>query len=213
MTTLPLFPKTPAAGLTSPRPAAAGTARPLVIALDVAIGTTGIAGEGWTDHIHANAATLHGRFQQQLDGITSFIRNADRVVMEGAAFSRSHLQGMDQLSAMRWMVRHELWKRGIPYAIVPPDNRTIYATGKARWKDDDGKKLTPTQVKGMVRAAVTARYGVEIEGRWRYDEADAYVLLAMAYDHLGCPLAEVPPTHSRALAGCDWSEFTRAVAR
>lgn len=208
-----LFDQTPAAGLTTTRPAAVST-RPLVIALDVAIGTTGVAGIGWTDHVHATAATLHGRFQQQIDGITSFIRHADHVVIEGAAFSRSHLQGMDQLSAMRWMVRHELWNRGIPYAIVPPDNRTIYATGKARWKDEEtGTKLTTAQVKGMVRDAVHTRYGIDCTGRWRYDEADAYVLLAMAYDHLGTPLADVPPTHSRAVAGCDWSEFTKEVAR
>lgn len=213
MTAQTLFDQTPAAGLTIARPAAVST-RPLVIALDVAIGTTGVAGTGWTDHVHATAATLHGRFQQQMDGITSFVRNADKVVIEGAAFSRSHLQGMDQLSAMRWMVRHELWTRGIPYAIVPPDNRTIYATGKARWKDEEtGKKYTPAQVKGMVRDAVHTRYGVDCTGRWRYDEADAYVLLAMAYDHLGMPLADVPTTHSRAVPGCDWSEFTRAVAR
>ncbi|RLV66310.1 hypothetical protein STAN_1831 [Streptomyces sp. CBMAI 2042] len=211
MTTQTLFDQTPAAGLT-PRPAAV-THRPLVIALDVAIGTTGVAGEGWTDHVHATATTLHGRFQQQLDGIVSFIRNADKVVIEGAAFSKARLQGMDQLAAMRWMVRHELWRRGIPYAIVPPDNRTIYATGKARWKDEEtGTRLTTTQVKGMVRDAVRDRYGVDCTGRWRYDEADAYVLLAMAYDHLGAPLAEVPQTHSRAVAGCDWSEFTPAVA-
>ncbi|MEU2402770.1 hypothetical protein ABZ609_00290 [Streptomyces rubiginosohelvolus] len=211
MTTPTLFDQTPAAGLTT-RPAAV-THRPLVIALDVAIGTTGVAGEGWTDHVHTTATTLHGRFQQQLDGIVSFIRNADKVVIEGAAFSKARLQGMDQLAAMRWMVRHELWRRGIPYAIVPPDNRTIYATGKARWKDEaTGTKLTSTQVKGMVRDAVRDRYGVDCTGRWRYDEADAYVLLAMAYDHLGMPLAEVPPSHSRAVAGCDWSEFTPAVA-
>ncbi|MEU0978503.1 hypothetical protein ABZ488_04735 [Streptomyces griseus] len=212
MTTQTLFDQTPAAGLT-PRPAAV-THRPLVIALDVAIGTTGVAGEGWTDHVHTTAATLHGRFQQQLDGIVSFIRHADKVVIEGAAFSKARLQGMDQLASMRWMVRHELWRRGIPYAIVPPDNRTIYATGKARWKDEaTGTKLTATQVKGMVRDAVRDRYGVDCTGRWRYDEADAYVLLAMAYDHLGMPLADVPATHSRAVAGCDWSDFTPAVAR
>ncbi|SEO82997.1 hypothetical protein [Actinacidiphila rubida] len=199
----------------APPPAALPVAgpRPLVIGLDIAIGTTGVAGHGWTDHVHANAATLHGRFQQQLDGITTFIRSADYVVIEGPAFSKARLMGMDQLAAMRWMVRHELWKRGIPYAVVPPDNRTIYATGRARWKDETGKKLTPAQVKGKVRDNVHARYGVLCEGRWRYDEADAYVLLAMGFDRLGCPLAEVPTTHSRSLDGCDWTEFDKAVAQ
>lgn len=185
--------------------------RPHVIGLDVAIGTTGVAGVGWTEAIHAPDATLHDRIEHQLREIKSYIRCADFVVVEGAAFSKSQLQGMDQLSAMRWMVRQELWRRGIPYAVVPPDNRTIYATGKARWKDDDGKKLTPTQVKGLVRQAVADRYGVECDGRWRYDRADAYVLLAMGLHHLGHPLANVPDAHSRALPGVAWPTDTEAV--
>ncbi len=187
-------------------PATSTAVAPLVIGLDVAIGTTGVAGTGWTDAIHASGKTLHERIDHQLREIKSFIRRAEFVVIEGAAFSRAQLQGADQLSAMRWMVRQELWKRGIPYAVVPPDNRTIYATGRARWKNEAGDKLTPTQVKGMVRQAVADRYGVECEGRWRYDQADAYVLLAMGLHHLGRPLADLPATHSRALAGVAWPD-------
>jgi hypothetical protein len=186
-------------------------APPLVIGLDVAIGTTGVAGTGWAEAIHAPEKTLHERIDHQLREIKSYIRAADFVVIEGAAFSKANLAGMDQLSAMRWMVRQELWKRGIPYAVVPPDNRTIYATGRARWKDEAGAKLTPTQVKGKVRDAVAERYGVECEGRWRYDKADAYVLLAMGLHHLGHPLADVPATHSRALAGADWPTLTEVT--
>lgn len=193
----------PTAPVTVPAPAGAGPA-PLVIGLDVAIGTTGVAGIGWTDAIHAKSTSLHERFDHQMREIKTFIRAAEYVVIEGAAFSKSHLAGMDQLSAMRWMVRQELWKRGIPYAVVPPDNRTIFATGKARWKTEDGRKLTPVQVKGLVRQAVADQYGVECEGRWRYDQADAYVLLAMGLAHLGHPQAVLPATHTRALAGVDW---------
>jgi hypothetical protein len=199
---------TPAPALTGAGPTAAP--RPLVIGLDVAIGTTGVAGHGWTEAIHAKSTSLHERIDHQMREIKSYIRAADYVVIEGAAFSKSHLAGMDQLSAMRWMVRQELWKRSIPYAVVPPDNRTIYATGRARWKDDEGKKLTPTQVKGLVRQAVADQYGIECEGRWRYDQADAYVLLAMGLAHLGHPLADLPTTHTRALAGVAWPERTDA---
>lgn len=188
------------------------TPPPLVIGLDVAIGTTGVAGTGWAEAIHAPHKTLHERIDHQLTEIKSYIRSADFVVIEGAAFSKATLAGMDQLSAMRWMVRQELWKRGIPYAVVPPDNRTIYATGKARWKNDTGTKLTPTQVKGLVRQNVADRYGVDCEGRWRYDKADAYILLAMGLHHLGRPLHDVPDTHSRALAGVDWPTLTEVPA-
>ncbi|OKJ06886.1 hypothetical protein AMK19_23390 [Kitasatospora sp. CB01950] len=192
----------PAPAGTTPAPTAAGP-RPLVIGLDVAIGTTGVAGVGWTEAIHANQPGLQARMVHQLTQIKEYVRRADFVVIEGAAFSRSHLQGADQLSAMRWMVRLELWKRGIPYAVCPPDNRTIFATGKARWKG-----LTPTQVKAKVREAVAEQYGIECEGRWRYDQADAYVLLAMGLAHLGHPLAELPATHTRALDGVAWPEGT-----
>jgi hypothetical protein len=81
-------------------PAASKTAHPgpLTIALDVAIGTTGVAGDGWTDHIHTKHPTLHGRFAEQLDGCASFYRHADFVIIEGAAFSKARFAGMDQLS-------------------------------------------------------------------------------------------------------------------
>lgn len=208
MSTPTLFDQTPAVGL-SPSPAA--VTQPLVIALDVAMGTTGVAGVGWTDHVHATAKGQHERFAFQLEGCASFYRNADFVVIEGAAYSKNN-QGADALAAMRWMVRHDLWKRSIPYAVITPSKRITYATGTTVHYDETGARIKGDALKGMVRSAVAERYGIETEGKWRYDEADAYVLLAMAYDHLGMPLADVPPTHSRAVAGCDWSAFTPAVA-
>ncbi|WP_257138460.1 hypothetical protein [Streptomyces sp. rh34] len=209
MTTATLFDQTPAAGPTT-RPAAV-THLPLVIGLDVAMGTTGVAGLGWTGHIHTAAKGQHERFAHQLDGCASFYRHADLVVIEGAAYSKNN-QGADALAAMRWMVRHDLWKRGIPYAVITPSKRITYATGSTVHRDETGARLKGTALKGLVRSAVAERYGIETEGKWRYDEADAYVLLAMGLHHYGHPLAPVPPTHARALEGCTWPE-TVAVAR
>ncbi|WP_441251161.1 hypothetical protein [Kitasatospora sp. McL0602] len=207
MTQLALLPASPVPAGEAPTPTVTGPA-PVVIGLDVAIGTTGVAGLGWTAHIHANQASLHERMEHQLTEVKSYIRNADFVVVEGPAFSKNN-QGADALAAMRWMVRRALWKAGIPYAVVNPDSRTIYATGKARWRDQETKrKFTPVQVKGLVRAAVATQYGVECEGRWRYDEADAYVLMAMGLHHLGHPQADLPDTHTRALQGVNWPERT-----
>lgn len=186
------------------RPAPPG---PLVIGLDVAIGTTGVAGLGWTDHVHSKARSLHVRMQAQIEGIASFIRTADLVVIEGPAFSKARFQGMDQLSAMRWMVRHWCWRHDIPYAIVPPDQRVKYLYGTTQPKDPaTGKRAVGDVLKGLVRTAVADQYGVETAGRWRYDEADAYVLLAMGLDRLGRRLADVPDTHRAALDGCQWPE-------
>ncbi|MFJ9037421.1 hypothetical protein ACIRF8_12640 [Streptomyces sp. NPDC102406] len=187
--------------------------RPLVIGLDMALGTSGIAGPGWTDTIRTGNLRGEQRLRFITDAAASFYRLADFVVIEGAAFSHAKQIGHDEMSGLRWMIRCDLWSRGIPFAVVTPDSRTIYATGKARWKDEQGRKLTPKQVKGMVRDETAARYGISLTGTTRYDEADAYVLMAMAMDWLGHPLAEVPKTHSRALKGVPWPTTPVAVAR
>jgi hypothetical protein len=196
----------------TPPPAKPATPKPLVIGLDIAIGTSGIAGEGWTDHVHAKDRSLHERMQRQLDGITDYIKCADLVVIEGAAFAKARLQGMDQLSAMRWMVRHWCWRHDIQYAIVPPDQRIRYMTGTTQPKDPEtGKRASGDVLKGIVRSAVAERYGIETEGRWRYDEADAYVMLALGMHRLGHRLADVPEAHAKALAGCQWPDLGAAA--
>lgn len=177
---------------------------PKVIGLDVAMGTTGIAGEGWTDYVKAKGTAQHPRFQQQLDGIADHIRNADFVVIEGPAFSKNN-QGADALSAMRWMVRHDLWKRRIPYAVVRPDDRIKYATGTTRPLDPDTRaRLKGDQLKAIVRQAVIDTYGITTEGTAKYDEADAYILLAMGLHWLGHPLAVVPDDRRAALDSVHW---------
>ncbi|MFF5589691.1 hypothetical protein [Streptomyces hygroscopicus] len=196
-----------------PAPAGAG-ARPLVVGLDVALGTSGVAGPGWTDVVRTGDRTGEERLDYAVEQLSTFYRSADFALIEGPAFSLASTRGADELSAIRWMVRCDLRRRGIPFAVVNPDSRTIYATGRARWKDTvTGKKLTKTQVKGKVRDAVAARYGIECTGTTRYDEADAYVLMAMGCHWLGYPLAEVPATHSRALKGVPWPTTVPAVAR
>lgn len=203
----------PPVPLPAPPPIRPATRRQLVIGLDVAIGTTGVAGEGWTDHIHAKDRSLHARMQHQLDNITDYIKCADLVVIEGAAFAKARFQGMDQLSAMRWMVRHWCWRHDTPYAIVPPDQRIRYMTGTTQPKDPaTGKRASGNALKGIVRTAVADRYGIETEGRWRYDEADAYVLLALGLHKVGQRLTDVPDTHAAAIDGCQWPDLTGAAA-
>lgn len=197
---------------TPPATPAAGGPRPLVIGLDVAMGTSGVAGAGWTDHVRCTSPSQHARFAYQLDGLATFYRNADYVVIEGAAYSKNN-QGADALAAMRWMVRHDLWKRRIPYAVITPSKRLTYATGTTVHYDEHHNRLKGAPLKALVRTAVGERYGIHTEGASKYDMADAYVLLAMGLHHLGHPLAGVPATHSRALDGCDWSGFDVAAAR
>jgi hypothetical protein len=187
--------------------------RPLVIALDAATIVTGVAGVGWTDYVHAPAKNLHERFAQQLDGCASFYRHADYVVIEGAAFSKNNT-GADALAAMRWMIRQDLWKRGIPYAMVNPQSRNVYATGKTRPVPTTVPKNKRYEVgKGMVRDAVHERYGLLTEGKHRYDQSDAYILLALGLHSLGHVLAEVPPAWvEQALRGVEWHNLPAVVS-
>ncbi|MEU6649473.1 hypothetical protein ABZ904_08500 [Streptomyces sp. NPDC046900] len=198
------------------RPAATVAAgpRPTVIGLDIALVLSGVAGTGWTDLIRTGDLRAEERLVYLVEQAASFYRRADFVAIEGPSYGSALQNGHDEMAAARWAIRCDLWRRGIPFAIVPPDSRTIYATGKARHKDPDtGRKLTATQVKALVRDAVRDRYKVACEGRGRYDQADAYVLRAMGLHWLGYPLAEVPPSHARALEGVQWPTEPVAVAR
>lgn len=186
--------------------------RPTVIGLDVAMGLSGVAGIGWTDHVRCTAEGQHDRFAAQLSGLAPFYRNADFVVIEGAAYSKNN-QGADALAGMRWMIRHDLWKRGIPYTVITPSKRITYATGTTVHKDEHGQRIKGDALKGLVRAAVGERYGIHTEGRAKWDEADAYVMLAMGLDWLGYPIAAVPDRHRASLAGCQWPERAAVTAR
>jgi hypothetical protein len=188
--------------------------QPLVIGLDIALITSGVAGPGWADHFRTTGLAGEERLTRIVETAATFYRNADFAVIEGAAYSMAKQVGHDEMSAARWMIRCDLRRRDIPFAVVTPDSRSIYATGKARHKDaETGRKLTSKEVKGLVRTEASLRYAVEFTGAARYDEADAYVLMAMGMDWLGYPLATVPTTHRRALKGVAWPTQTVAVAR
>lgn len=168
---------------------------PRVIGLDVSLTCTGVAGEGWTDTIRPKAGLRgHPRLDFIVDQVAIHIRNADLVVIEGPSFGGGVAHRHEDLAGLRVMARHACWRRGIPYAVVPPSCRALYATGKGSGS------------KGAVRDAVRERYGVECDGPGRYDQADAYTLLAMGLHHLGWPLAVLPDSHRRGLDGCQWPD-------
>lgn len=191
----------------TPTPAATTAAgpRPVVIGLDIALVNSGVAGDTWTDHIRTGKLRGEARLDAILGRAASFYRHADLAVIEGASYGSAMQGGHDELAAARWIIRLDLHRRGIPTAVVPPVSRTIYATGTARPKHpESGRPLSAAEAKGAVRTAVAERYGIETSGPTRYDQADAFVLAAMGLHWLGYPLAPVPDTHARALAGVAW---------
>jgi hypothetical protein len=195
-------------------PTAATRPRPVVIGLDIALVNSGVAGADWTDHIRTGKLRGEARLSEILERAASFYRHADLVLIEAPAFGRALQAGHDEMAAARWIIRLDLRRRGIPFAVVNPHSRTIYALGHARPKHPvSGRALTAAEAKGAVRDAVAERYGLQTAGATRYDQADAFVLAAMGLHWLGYPLAPVPDTHSRALAGVAWPEQVPVVAR
>ncbi|WP_301126832.1 hypothetical protein [Streptomyces cacaoi] len=194
--TAALFALDPAAPAT--RPGAAGP-RPTVIGLDLSLTSTGVAGVGWTDHIRTR---LRGdeRLAQLRHETATFIRHADLVVLEGPSFGHGAMAGHEDLAGLRVLVRLYCHGHGIPYAVIPPSSLKLYTAGHGN------------APKGAVRSAVADRYGIHTEGPARYDEADAYALVAAAHDWLGHPLAPVPDRQRAALDGCQWPDREAVTA-
>jgi Holliday junction resolvasome RuvABC endonuclease subunit len=181
-------------------PAAAGLRPLVVVALDVSLTCTGVAGAGWTDRIRTK---LRGdeRLAYLETEIASFIRAADMVAMEGPSYGHSGPRFHEDLAGLRVLVRRYCHRHDIPYALVPPSNLKLYVTGRGN------------AAKGEVRSAIADRYDVHTEGVGRYDMADAYGALAAASDWLGQPLASVPDKNRGALAGCQWPEREAVTSR
>lgn len=179
---------------------AARTGPLTVIALDVSLSCTGVAGVGWTDRIRTK---LRGdeRLAYLETEIVSFIRNADMVVMEGPSYGHSGPRFHEDLAGLRVLVRRYCHRHNIPYALIPPNNLKLYTAGRGN------------ATKGEVRSAIADRYGVHTEGPGRYDMADAYGALVAASDWLGQPLAAVPERNATALAGCQWPEREAVTQR
>lgn len=168
---------------------------PRVIGLDLSLTCTGVAGEGWTDIIRPKSGLRgHPRLAFIVERVVEHIGGAQLVVIEGPSFGGGVAHRHEDLAGLRVMVRHACWRRGIPYALVPPSCRALYATGKGSGS------------KGAVRDAVRERYGVDCDGVGRYDQADAYALCAMGLHHLGWPLAVLPDNNRRGLDGCQWPD-------
>lgn len=178
---------------------------PLVIGVDPSLTCTGVAGDGWADALR-HKGKGHRRLRWLREEIRDRTRAADLVVIEGAAYGRGGQAGHHELAGLWWLLVQDLWERDIPYAVVTPHGRTIYATGSATPAKDYPREKRARIAKGMVRDAVAARYGVECDGPGRYDKADAFILAAMGLDHLGWPLAVVPDTHRRALEAVPWPD-------
>jgi hypothetical protein len=196
---------------TGPPPTPGGIA-PLVVGLDVSLTCTGVAGDGWADALRCKGRGHH-RLHWLASEVMERTRSADLVVIEGPSHGHGGQAGHHELAGLWWMITHDLWRRGIPYAVVPPVLRTIYATGSGTPAKDYPKSQRARIAKGMVRDAVAERYGFSCDGPGRYDKADAYILAMMGLHWLGWPAHVVPDSHRRALDSVTWPKLREPAGR
>lgn len=113
----------------------------------------------------------------------------DAVGIEGPSFS-SRGGSSHERAGLWWLITQTLWTWRVPYYVVTPSQRMIYATGSGQADKD------------RVIAAVVRRYlEVEVTGN---DEADGLIIAAIGARMLGEPVEEsLPQTHLRALAKID----------
>lgn len=170
--------------------------RPLkVVGLDLSLTSTGLAyragDQTGTERIAPRGLDGLSRIRAIAGQVVLACDGADLVVLEGPAYgsARGKQQGHHERAGLWWMVLDALQRRDLEVAIVPPNLRAKYATGKGNAS------------KAAVIREITRRFA------WfggEEDEADAVALMAMGCDHLGAPLAPMPVLHRAALEGVSW---------
>jgi hypothetical protein len=190
-----------------------GEWQPRVVGLDLSLTSTGIAGTDWAYAYRPGRRRSHERLDWLVAAVALSVNGGvDLAVVEGAAYAQGGQAGHHELAGLWWLVTQYLWRHHIPYAVVTPHGRTIYATGRANPAQGFPRKDRARIAKGMVRSAAVERYGVACEGPGRYDQADATILAAMGLDWLGYPTVPVPDSHRRALEAVCWPDLIPAAA-
>lgn len=170
-----------------------GRTPPAVLALDLSLTGSGIAlPDGTTDTIRTRSLTGAPRLAHVRWAIIAHLEGWQPalVAIEGYAFGRTNKA--HHIGELGGVIRLMLHERGQAWTEVPPASVKKYATGKGNANKND------------MLAASIRQLGYEGSSG---DEADALWLRAMALDHLGHPVVEVPVSHREALAKVSWPEL------
>ena len=188
--------------------AASGRTHPIVIGLDTSVTGTGIASSagwcilrGYNDKKRPFTKLPHADRIAVLVRLASDIINAvgetDLVVLETPAFTRIG-GGSHERSWLWWEMYRRVSLAGIPVALMTPQQRMLYATGKGRAD------------KNAVVDAVARRWPAYATGG-NDNLADAVVLMAAGMDAFGHALAPVPQAHRKALDAVQWPQIAGAA--
>jgi Holliday junction resolvasome RuvABC endonuclease subunit len=170
-----------------------------IVGLDLSLAATGwaAAADSIGGHSHGVIATTSStdlplRLDHIADRVEQLAADADLIVVED--LPKNVKFGGTSLGMVHGVVRHLLWAmagdgRCGPTVLVPPASLKTFATGRGNASKPD------------IRMEVFKRFYVDIADD---NACDAYVLRAMALDHYGQPLADLPQTHRRALDKVEW---------
>lgn len=166
---------------------------PLVMGLDLSLTASGIATPHGKRGQIITRSTGMPRLATIRDAVLETARDAHLVAIEGYAFGRPNQAA--HLGELGGVVRLALHEAGISYVDIPPASAKKYATGRGNATKPD------------MRMALFQRAGIDE----RDDNAvDAWWLRAMALDHLGHPLVELPAVNRSALAKVAWADLEAA---
>lgn len=180
--------------------------KPVVVGLDTALGSasssgTGIASSaGWCEAVgYRNAKKpLTGlphpqrltELEQLARRIVLTVKFPTLVVMELPALSRAG-GGTHERAWLWWELYRQLTRSDIPVALMAPNQRALYATGKG----NAGKTAVVDAV---------ARRWPDWSTGGDDNMADAVTLMAAGMDWLGSPLAKMPAVNRAAIEKALW---------
>ena len=163
------------------------TARPRILALDLSLTCTGYCLDGETGRI-ASRQKGWERVDEIRKAIGALLIGVNVTVIEGYSFASTG-RSVFQIAGLGEIIRYTLWRTGRPYVDVPPPTLKKYATGKGNSPKD-----------AMIEAAIR-HFGFRGSGN---DEADAYLLWAMAMHAYGRPVARITKRQQEAVAVVEW---------
>ena len=146
------------------------------------------------DTLSARNKLGHDRMKFIVDSVYTTISayGANLVIIEGPSYgSQGTGSGHHERAGLWWMITHQVWRAGIPIAVVPPTCVKKFATGKG----NAGKDL--------IMLEVSRRFP------WFYGDnnaADALLLCAMGAQWLGEPIINMPKVHLAGLEKVKWPE-------
>jgi Holliday junction resolvasome RuvABC endonuclease subunit len=173
-----------------------------ILAIDPSLRSTGLAGVGWCESL-TNKLTGHERLRLIKYSVRDYALGADMAVMEGPAYGAKG-RSVHQLAGVWWIVAHQLWRMGVPYAVVDPRSLKIYATNNG-----NASKEEVAQAMSDLHPTMTFETN---------DESDAYTLLTMAHQYYQiemtcCGADHHYPDHNRvgqALGNVEWPVWSFA---